>query len=79
MRTLEDAIISETQRFVDNIARLNTLVASTNDDQVKPLLDKLRSVERKMSLVSTSFQTSWYGRKHDQDFADKHSTNRPAF
>ncbi|ORX47485.1 hypothetical protein DM01DRAFT_1140446 [Hesseltinella vesiculosa] len=60
MRTLEDAIMSETQILIENIAKLNDLVNKTNEEEVMQLIEKLRRVEKKMSLVFTFFQASMF-------------------
>ncbi|KAI8088697.1 uncharacterized protein BX664DRAFT_358352 [Halteromyces radiatus] len=79
MRTLEDAIISETQILVDNITRLNDLVTRTNQEEVLQLIEKLRRVEKKMSLVFTFFQASMYSSNIWQQEEQDENTNRPAF
>ncbi|KAI9317133.1 hypothetical protein BX666DRAFT_2027227 [Dichotomocladium elegans] len=79
MRTLEDAIITETQLFIDNVAKLNALVSSTNDEQIIPLIDKLRRVEKKMALVCRSFKASIYTSNDPWQDTPESQTNRPAF
>ncbi|CAO3586025.1 unnamed protein product [Absidia cylindrospora] len=79
MRTLEDAILSETQILADNITKLQSLVAKTNQDEVLQLIEKVRRVEEKMSLVSTFFQTSLYSNNMLQQDGQDENTNRPAF
>jgi hypothetical protein len=39
---------------------MNQLVAETNDGEVVDLIDKLRALEKKMSLVFTFFKASLY-------------------
>ncbi|KAL1927517.1 hypothetical protein VTP01DRAFT_3754 [Rhizomucor pusillus] len=81
-RTLEDAIISETQTFVENLENLNALVVATNKEQTDPLVEKLRRVEQKMSLVYTFFKASAYSNTamwQDSEGTDQPDTNRPAF
>ncbi|KAI8366077.1 uncharacterized protein BYT42DRAFT_588820 [Radiomyces spectabilis] len=86
MRTLEDAIISETQLLIDNITKLNQLVTSTNDTEIIHLIDKLRRVEKKMSLVFLFFKASMYSnniRQLEESYPGKvdetSGTNRPVF
>ncbi|ORZ10874.1 hypothetical protein BCR42DRAFT_454416 [Absidia repens] len=79
MRTLEDAILSETQILADNITKLQNLVAKTNQDEVHQLIEKVRRVEEKMSLISTFFQTSLYSNNMLQQDDQEENTNRPAF
>ncbi|KAI8583004.1 hypothetical protein K450DRAFT_277881 [Umbelopsis ramanniana AG] len=85
MKTVEDAIISETQALVENIKKMNQLVAETNDAEVVALIDKLRILEKKMSLVFTFFKASLYslnmwqqeGQYVSSNAMDE-DTNRPA-
>ncbi|KAI7863324.1 hypothetical protein BDF14DRAFT_1998520 [Spinellus fusiger] len=74
MRTLEDAIISETQLLVTNIAKLNNAVSTVNDIHVIQLIDQLRRTEKRMSFVYTFFKTATYASHQWND-----TTNRPAF
>ncbi|KAL0085238.1 hypothetical protein J3Q64DRAFT_1835644 [Phycomyces blakesleeanus] len=91
MRTLEDAIVSEIQLLVDNIAKLNEIVADANERNVVQLIDQLRRTETKMSLVYTFFKTAMYSnsqwntdqqqqqQKDSIEPKDDVQTNRPAF
>ncbi|KAG2180269.1 hypothetical protein INT43_004058 [Umbelopsis isabellina] len=84
MKTLEDAVIQETQMLVENINKMNQLVAETNDAEVVALIDKLRVLEKKMSLVFTFFKASLYSLNmwQEEDHYNKNAmiedTNRPA-
>ncbi|KAJ2955579.1 hypothetical protein NQZ79_g8428 [Umbelopsis isabellina] len=84
MKTLEDAVIQETQLLVENINKMNQLVAETNDAEVVALIDKLRVLEKKMSLVFTFFKASlyslnmWQEEDHYNLSAMIEDTNRPA-
>ncbi|ORY96561.1 hypothetical protein BCR43DRAFT_491909 [Syncephalastrum racemosum] len=60
MRTLEDAIISEMQTSVAQMAKLNSLVTNANDETVVNLIDRMRRVEMKKALVHTLFKASIY-------------------
>ncbi|KAI9007565.1 hypothetical protein CLU79DRAFT_891979 [Phycomyces nitens] len=80
MRTLEDAIVSEIQLLVDNIAKLNEIVANANETNVVQLIDQLRRAETKMSLVYTFFKTAMYTNSQMSQSVEKDTTtNRPAF
>ncbi|KAI8340087.1 hypothetical protein BC941DRAFT_468361 [Chlamydoabsidia padenii] len=80
MRTLEDAILSETQILTENIVKLLSLVHTTNQDSAQNIIEKIRSVEAKMVLVSTFFQTSLYSANFiEEDDQQEETTNRPAF
>ncbi|CAO3644175.1 unnamed protein product [Cunninghamella blakesleeana] len=78
MRTLEDAIMSETEILLDNITKLNELVCKTNHEEVTLLVDKIRSIETKMMLVYTFLQSSLYSSNTSQA-EEEPRTNRPAF
>jgi hypothetical protein len=63
---------------------MNQLVAETNDAEVVALIDKLRVLEKKMSLVFTFFKASlyslnmWQEEDHYNSNAMIEDTNRPA-
>ncbi|KAI8140562.1 hypothetical protein BJV82DRAFT_623089 [Fennellomyces sp. T-0311] len=76
--TVEDAAINETREFVDNVARLNNLVASANDEQITPLIDKLRHIEKRLSLIYTFFMASSYSNNMRKQ-ENESNTNRPPF
>ncbi|CAO3645393.1 hypothetical protein BJ944DRAFT_264976 [Cunninghamella echinulata] len=78
MRTLEDAILSETEILLENITKLNELVCKTNQEEVTLLVDKIRSVETKIMLVYTFLQSSLYSSNVSQT-EEEPRTNRPAF
>lgn len=65
-------------------AQMNQLVADTNDAEVVALIDKLRVLEKKMSLVFTFFKASlyslnmWQEEDHYNLNAMIEDTNRPA-
>lgn len=63
---------------------MNQLVAETNDGEVVDLIDKLRVLEKKMSLVFTFFKASLYSLnmwQHEGQYGDAgakdEDTNRP--
>ncbi|KAG2220387.1 hypothetical protein INT45_006558 [Circinella minor] len=86
---MEDLIINETRKFVDTIATLNHIVASTNDQQLTRLIHKLRLIEQRLSLIYTFFMASSYSntiRQQVEEEQDKsynnnnnNNTNRPPF
>lgn len=64
---------------------MNHLVAETNDAEVVALIDKLRILEKKMSLVFTFFKASLYSLntwqqegQYGSSNAMDEDTNRPA-
>jgi hypothetical protein len=63
---------------------MNQLVAETNDAEVVALIDKLRVLEKKMSLVFTFFKASLYSLnmwqqegQYSTSSAMDEDTNRP--
>ncbi|KAI8973274.1 hypothetical protein BDF20DRAFT_881480 [Mycotypha africana] len=76
MRTYEDALISEMQSLVENINKINAAVLKVNEGEVVDMVDKLRKVEQKMSLVFTFFKASMFANKF---YEKEESTNRPSF
>lgn len=74
VRTYEDAIISEGEQTVEHINKINALLVDLNDNQVLEMIDRLRKIEKKMSLVYTFFKTSMFV----NNFGKPQETNRPA-
>ncbi|RUS30360.1 DASH complex subunit Dad3-domain-containing protein [Jimgerdemannia flammicorona] len=66
MKPIEDAVINEFEQLVSNIAHMNNLVARMNTTDVEQLVDKLRRLEQKMSLVFTLFKASIYSLTESQ-------------
>ncbi|KAI8646649.1 hypothetical protein BD408DRAFT_410032 [Parasitella parasitica] len=77
MKTYEEAIISETERLVENIKKLNGLVERVNNQEVTHTIEVLRQVEQKISLVDTFFRSSMYKNKLHEN--EEILTNRPSF
>ncbi|RUS20676.1 DASH complex subunit Dad3-domain-containing protein [Endogone sp. FLAS-F59071] len=66
MKPIEDAVVHELEQLVSNIGQMNNLVAEMNRSDVEQLIDKLRRLEQKMSLVFTLFKASVYSLTESQ-------------
>ncbi|CAG8551455.1 8287_t:CDS:2 [Cetraspora pellucida] len=58
--SLENDIILEYERLVSNIDKLNQTITRLNTTDVLVLIDKLRTLEKKVGLVYTLFKASVY-------------------
>ncbi|CAO3671680.1 unnamed protein product [Rhizopus stolonifer] len=72
MPTYEDAIIEETTLLVANINKLKACISELNDKEMVNMIEKLRRIEKKSSLVCTFFRASAY-----EHLEKTQSTNRP--
>jgi len=66
MKPIEDAVINEFEQLVSNIGHMNNLITQMNRSDVEQLIDKLRRLEQKMSLVFTLFKASVYSLTESQ-------------
>lgn len=53
--------------------QINSLLVDMNDNQVLDMIDKLRRIEKKMSLVYTFFKASMFL----NNYGKQQETNRP--
>ncbi|CAG8475216.1 6964_t:CDS:2 [Acaulospora morrowiae] len=69
--TLEKDIITEYEKLVTNVDRMNQIITHMNTTEVLNLINKLRTLEKKVGLVYTLFKASVYSLvTADQDIGD---------
>ncbi|ORE04738.1 hypothetical protein BCV72DRAFT_231102 [Rhizopus microsporus var. microsporus] len=74
MRTYEDAILNEAEHLVENINKLKACASQMNDEELINIIEKLRRIEKKTSLVCTFFRASAFNH-----LKQTQNTNRPPF
>ncbi|KAI8997457.1 hypothetical protein BDB01DRAFT_846110 [Pilobolus umbonatus] len=74
MRTYEDAILNEADMLVEKINKMNNTIRSMNDTSIIQLIEQMRRLEKKMSLVFTFFKASMFT---NTLYDSQGETNRP--
>lgn len=60
-----------------SIKQLSALIEKVNDQEAGQVLERMRQVEQKMSLVYTFLKASRYS--HNPNEQEESTTNRPSF